>query len=72
MWGKTLQRCESYYEFEIEKCQPDQVVGEVEKLKADQQEAMVGLLYIVKISDLTLICLIWCWFVWSDADLLHN
>ena len=53
-----MQRCESYNEFEIEKCQPDQVVGEVEKLKADQQEAMVGLLYIVKISDLTLICLI--------------
>ena len=51
-----MQRCESYNEFEIEKCQPDQVVGEVEKLKADQQEAMVGLLYIVKTSDLTLIC----------------
>ena len=51
-----MQRCESYYEFEIEKCQPAQVVGEVEKLKADQQEAMVGLLYIVKTSDLTLIC----------------
>ena len=36
------------YEFEIEQCQPGQVVGEVEKLKADLQEAMVGLLYIVK------------------------
>ena len=59
MWGKTLQRCESYNEFEIEKCQPDQVVGEVEKLKADQQEAMVGLLYIVK-------------SIWSDIGLLSN
>ena len=59
MWGKTLQRCESYYEYEIEQCQPGQVVGEVEKLKADQQEAMVGLLYIVK-------------SIWSDIGLLYN
>ena len=51
-----MQRGEGYYEYEIEQCQPGQVVGEVEKLKADQQEAMVGLLYIVKTSDLTLIC----------------